>query len=66
MIEEPKCSIRKCKHYIGVKQPDGTEVTERQVCKAFPDRIPDHIAYGQNPHLRPYPGDHGIVFEEES
>ena len=33
-------------------------------CTAFPDEIPGEIWYGT--HTEPYPGDHGIVFEELS
>lgn len=65
MLMEPNCSIRGCKHLKGVKQPDGTEATEFVYCEAFPDGIPDEIAYGDNTHTSPYPGDHGIQFEAE-
>jgi hypothetical protein len=47
---EPNCWKRKCKHYLGIIQPDGTELTERNACKAFPDGIPYEIAYGDNKH----------------
>ena len=63
MITEPKCYTRKCIHYLGVSQPDGTELTEINICDAFPDGIPFQIAYGDNKHLKPYKGDHGIQFE---
>ena len=63
MLQEPKCSIRKCVHLIGVKN-DGDETTERVVCKAFPDGIPGEIAYGDNLHIKPFKGDHGIQYEE--
>lgn len=66
MLEEPRCSIRKCKHYGGIAQPDGTEQTERNVCKAFTEKIPDEIAYGKNLHLKPVPGDRGIQYEKEN
>jgi hypothetical protein len=66
MIAEPKCSQRKCKHFIGIKQDNGNESTERPVCKAFPDGIPDDIAYGDNPHTTPYPGDGGVRFEPDN
>ena len=65
MLEEPMCRIRKCKYYDGVYQPDGTEPSERNVFKAFPKRLPSEIAYGRNKHLTPYPGDHGIQYEED-
>lgn len=65
MIAEPKCYKRECKHFKGVKQPDGTELTEVVHCKAFPDGIPGEIAYGSNLHIKPYPGDNGIQYEKE-
>jgi hypothetical protein len=64
MIEVPRCYQRECKHLIGVKQDRMQESTERVVCVAFPDGIPDEIAYGSNPHTTPYPGDHGIRYEK--
>ena len=63
MINEPTCYKRKCKHFIGVIQPDGTEMTETNSCAAFPKGIPQQIAYGKNDHTKPYPGDNGIQFE---
>ena len=62
MLLEPRCWTRKCAHFIGVKS-EGIEENERVVCHAFPDNIPDEIAYGDNPHTSPYPGDHGIQYE---
>ncbi len=50
MLEEPECHKRKCIHFHGVKQPDGTEMSEVVYCKAFPDGIPEDIAYGGNGH----------------
>ena len=35
----------------------------RLTCAAFPDGIPSPIVNGEIAHLKPYPGDHGIVFE---
>lgn len=66
MIAEPKCSLRGCKHFLGVKNDDGDESNERVVCEAFPNGIPDEIAYGTNKHLKPFPGDNGIRFEREA
>jgi hypothetical protein len=63
MISEPECYKRHCKHFIGIAQSDGTELTEVNVCHAFPDGIPNSIAYGNNPHSQPYPGQkNDIVF----
>jgi hypothetical protein len=64
MLAEPRCYTRRCRHFIGVSQPDGTELTERVICRAFPEGIPDEIAYGDNMHLKPYPGDNGLRFEQ--
>lgn len=61
MLAEPKCWTRKCRHFTRTVGED--ERTERNACKAFPDGIPDEIAYGTNLHLLPFPGDHGIQFE---
>jgi hypothetical protein len=65
MIAPPECYFRKCIHYKGIKQSDRTESTEKPYCKAFPDGIPSEIAYGDNKHLKPYPGDNGIQYEKE-
>ena len=63
MLAVCKCYTRHCKNYSGIIQPDGTEMTETNYCKAFPDSIPDEIAYGDNDHSKPT-GDQGneIVF----
>jgi len=63
MIAQPNCSKRSCIHFIGAKN-DGDELTERVCCGAFPDRIPDEIAYGGNLHLKPFPGDNGIQYKK--
>lgn len=65
MIAEPRCFTRKCKYFIGVKN-DGDETTERVVCKAFPDGIPEDIAYGDNDHFKLHKAQKGkntITFE---
>jgi hypothetical protein len=65
MLAEPTCWTRKCKHYIGIIQPDGTEMTEMNSCEAFPKGIPAEIAYGNNRHLKPFPGqDNDVIFEK--
>lgn len=48
-----------CKHFDAA-------VRDKNVCEAFPDGIPDEIAYGENTHQEPYPGDHGIQYEAEN
>ncbi len=66
MLEEPNCFQRKCKHYIGIIQPNGTEAIEINNCKAFLKGIPDEIAYGDNSHLKPLSDQKNkIVFEKE-
>lgn len=66
MLQEPNCSIRMCKHLLGIKQDDEQEETERNICAAFPDGIPDEIAYGENLHLIPLEGQgNNIVYERE-
>jgi len=55
MLMEPKCYSRHCKHYLGIIQPEGMESSERNICEAFPDGIPDEIAYGDDPHDKVWP-----------
>ena len=65
MLAECKCYARHCKHYLGIQQPDGTEITEVNYCEAFLDYIPDEIAYGDDEHLEPIDGQaNEIVFEK--
>ncbi len=69
MLDKPNCYARNCIHFTGVIQDDDEdgnpiEATERPACAAFPHGIPYAIAYGNNLHLRPYPGDNGIQYEE--
>lgn len=55
-----------CKHFKGIDQPDGTEESERPVRPAFPGGIPLSIAYEDNLHLTPEPGQVGdTVFEKQ-
>ena len=64
MLLEPRCRKRGCKHFRGIKEDsDPSELSDRVICAAFPDGIPSQIAYGDNPHTEPFPGDHGIRFE---
>ncbi|MFW6046751.1 MAG: hypothetical protein ACOCP4_03065 [Candidatus Woesearchaeota archaeon] len=66
MLIEPSCSKRRCKHYRGVIQPDGTELSERFVCDAYPSGIPDDIAAGNDPHEQVREDqDNDIIYEEE-
>jgi hypothetical protein len=66
MLDEPNCWARNCKHYLGVLQPDGTEMTEVNYCKAYPKGIPEDIAYGDNEHLKVQSDQVGnFVYEED-
>jgi len=66
MLAEPTCWTRECKHYIGVIQPDGTELAETNNCKAFPKHISAEIAYGNNLHSKPLKDQNNdMVFEKE-
>jgi hypothetical protein len=51
MLAEPNCYTRSCIHNVRVIQPDGTEMTERPACDAYPNGIPEDIAYGDDLHL---------------
>jgi hypothetical protein len=64
MIAEPRCWTRQCKHLTGVYQPNDDESIEKPTCTAFPKGIPRAIAWGNNDHTKPYPGDHGIQYEK--
>lgn len=55
MLDEPACFTRSCVHYLGCEQPDGTEMTERVICKAFLNGIPYSIVSGKDDHAVPIP-----------
>ena len=57
----PNCFKRKCRHFI--VPSDEEFFPSKAVCRAFPNGIPDEIAFGDNLHTTPYPGDHGIQYE---
>ena len=66
MILEPKCWTRRCKHYTGIIN-DGDEMTERPACRAYPDGIPEDIAYGNAKHLQVRDDqDNEIVYEKDT
>ena len=57
----PNCFKRKCRHHI--IESDEESFQSRVVCRAFPDGVPEEIAFGDNLLTTPYPGDHGIQYE---
>lgn len=65
MMEEPRCALRQCKHLLGAYQPDQSELKEIPCCRAFPEGIPREISYGNNLHLKPVKGDHGLQYEKD-
>ena len=66
MMFVPKCSERDCRHWISFLDPTG-KGNEGTVpfCEAFPKGIPYAIAWGDNLHTKPFPGDNGIQYEPE-
>lgn len=64
-VLEPNCSKRKCKHFLGILQ----EALEPGVpyCLAYPEGIPDDIAYGDDLHkVKRADQFTSIVYEEET
>jgi hypothetical protein len=66
MLETPACYKRECKYFIGVKQDDDSEETERVVCEAFPDGIPYKIAYDNHLHNKPLPEQKNKIIYEKN
>ena len=71
MIAEPTCYARRCKHFIGIlqdKDDDGEpiEITERPYCAAFPNGIPEEIAYGDNLHEQKHKDQEGKLLYEKA
>jgi hypothetical protein len=54
-------SCVRCQHFLGFKQDEGVEETERAHCAAF-DAIPAEIWAGIDSHEAPHLGDRGIQF----
>jgi len=69
VLREPECSKRRCKHFRGIRdlgeKPEEDSLPYGKfVCEAFPEGIPPELAYWRIAHTKPYPGDHGIQYEE--
>lgn len=66
MIQVPRCFIRRCTHYQGVRWIANKESSERCYCTAFPAGIPVDIALGKDLH-QSVRGDqiNSIVFEKK-
>jgi hypothetical protein len=62
-LKAPQCYKRNCKYFTGIAHGDD-ELKQVPICTAFPDGIPDDIAYGSNLHLQSAEGDHGIKYEK--
>lgn len=65
MTKAPRCHQRECTHYLGILQPDNTELTETPYCVAFPQGIPADIAWGNNLHATPTPDQTNTVVYEK-
>lgn len=65
-VPEPQCSKRGCRHLTGATTSGRGEIGQRAACHAFPEGIPDDIAYGDNLHLTVDPRQVGeVVFERQ-
>lgn len=52
-LQEPRCLQRNCIQFQGATWLGRTEKSEVVFCNAFPEGIPNDIAYGDNLHLAP-------------
>ena len=50
-LELPNCRARGCAHWIGIRKKGEDEATERPCCAAYPEGIPEEIAYGHDQHM---------------
>lgn len=65
MLDTPRCYERNCKFFEGVRWLGSEESTEANVCPAFPQGIPEEIAYGNNLHTKPLKNQgNDIVFQK--
>lgn len=54
---------RRCRNFVGMRQPHGVEAGEVFICRAFNLGIPRQIVTNEHDHREPFPGDGGIGFE---
>jgi hypothetical protein len=63
MIVIPSQSqCKNCMHYLGVSQPDGTEMSEKVICRAFPGGVPSMVLVNKVDHRKPIEGDNGLLW----
>ena len=55
MVRMIECAF--CRHFRAT-------TAKGSFCEAFPGGIPNPILAGEAKHRQPYPGDHGIQFEQ--
>ena len=60
MIRDSQCVY--CRHLIRLPRKD---ISNQWCCKAFPDGIPQDIKHSHKIHNKPFPDDHGILFDQD-
>ena len=56
--------IFQCSFCVHLRRKPREEMTHH-TCDAFPDGIPDEVGHNRFIHIKPYPGDNGILFEHD-
>jgi len=66
--EEPRCYTRRCVHFEGLKTigPRPTSGKIVVICPAYPNGIPQRIAYGDDPHSEVQDDQKGTLTYEEA
>ena len=69
MIAPGACCERSCKHYKYFSEAEETEEEDSQfgpeVCRAYPDGIPDRIVSGEDLHATVQPDQDGMLVYEQ-